>query len=216
MAVITMSRQIGAGAEAVANRLCDDLGLVAFDKRLMARVASEIGLSESEIVDYTEDRYKLRGFFEALFRRPRPVTEVSSWSGGRAAGYEREVMVLDEDRAIDLIRTTVNAAYERGDVLIIGRGSQVILEGRPNAFHVRVVAPFERRIERLQQEQSLTAAQARRLIVDRDRARAEYLRTFHNVDPNDASLYHMILNTGALGVDGSVALIKTGVAQICQ
>ena len=64
MAVITMSRQFGSHAVEVAERLCQDLNLVAFDKRLMARVANEIGLSENELIDYSEDQYKQRGFFD--------------------------------------------------------------------------------------------------------------------------------------------------------
>jgi cytidylate kinase len=78
MTVITMSRQIGSGAAEVANRLCDELGLVAVDKRLMLRVATEVGLPDQEIIDYSEEQYKTRGFLERLFGRNPPVAEVST------------------------------------------------------------------------------------------------------------------------------------------
>jgi len=211
MPVITMSRQIGSGADRVAEQLCSDLGLVAFDKRLMLRVASETGFSDNEIVDYSEDQYKLRTFFDALFRRSRTVAEVSSWTGGRAGGYERETRVLDEARAIDLIRSTAVAACERGNVLIIGRGGQAILEDKPGVFHVRVVAPYEYRVQRLCAEREMTTTQARRMISERDRAMAEYLRTFHQVDIDDATLYHIVVNTGLMGVNRSAALIRSQV-----
>lgn len=220
MTVITVSRQFGSRADQVANRLCADLGLVVFDKRLMMRVASEVGLSEEEIVDYSEDQYRSRGFLEALFRRTRPVAEVKARTGGRAAGYERPVRVLDEEGAIALIRVTINAAYERGKVLILGRGAQAILEDKPAVLHVRIVAPFEDRIEhlqsreRLQSQQGITAAQARRLITTRDRATAEYLRTFHQIDVDDPTLYHLVLNTGKLGVEGCVVLIKAAAREV--
>lgn len=214
MAVITMSRQIGSGAAEIANRLCKELGLIAFDKRLMARVATEVGLSEHEIVDYSEDQYKLRGFFDALFRRPRPVAEVSTWAGGREAGYERQVHVLDEARAIDLIRATILAAYERANVLIIGRGGQAILEDKPGVFHVRIVAPYEYRVQRIQSEEQCTVPQARRLIEEHDRATAEYLQTFYGIDVDDPTLYHLVLNAGKLGVTKCVHLIKAGLEEV--
>jgi cytidylate kinase len=214
MTVITMSRQIGSGAEEIAQRLCADLDLVAFDKRLMARVASEVGFSENAIVDYSETEYRRRGFFESLFRRNRSVAEFTSWAGGRASGFEREVQVMDEARAIDLIRATAVAAYERGNVLIIGRGCQVILEDKPGVFHVRVVAPYEERVQRLRDERQLLAVRARRLIQERDRATAEYLRTFHHIDVDDPTLYHMVLNTAKLTIDKCVALIKDGVQEL--
>lgn len=189
------------------NRLCNELGLRAFDKRLMAQVCFELGLSESEIVDYSEDEYRQRGFFEALFRRVRPMAEVSSWMGGRTEGYGRQVRILDEARAIELIRISINATYERGNTLVIGRGGQAILEGKPGVLHVRIVAPFEQRVENLLAD-NMTAAQARRLIEERDQATREYLATFYHIDVDDPTLYHMVLNTAALGIDKCVTLIK--------
>jgi len=208
MAVITMSRQIGSGSDELAQRLCDDLGLVAFDKRLMARVASEVGISTSEIVDYSEAEYERRGFFDQLFRRSRPVAEFSMWVGSPSVGYERRARVLDEQGAIELIRATVAAAYRRDNVLIMGRGGQAILEDKPDVLHIRVVAAFEDRVARLQAEQNMTPSQARRYIQEDDEAKAEYLKVFFNVDPDDATLYHVVLNTSKLGIEGALALIK--------
>ncbi len=208
MPVITMSRQVGSGSDEVAQRLCDDLGLVAFDKRLMVRVASEVGVSSQEIVDYSEAEYERRGFFDTLFRRNRPVAEFSMWIGSPDIGYERRARILDEQAAIDLIRGTIDAAYKRGNVLIIGRGGQAILEYRPDVLHVRVVAPYEDRLARLQDQQDLTAAQARRYLRENDLASAEYLRTFHHIDPDDSTLYHLVVNTGKLGIAGSVLMIE--------
>ena len=51
MTVVAMSRQIGSGAEEIANALCEKMGLRVFDKTLMMRVAHEVGLTESQIVE---------------------------------------------------------------------------------------------------------------------------------------------------------------------
>lgn len=229
MAVVTMSRQVGSGAEEVANRLCAELGLVAFDKRHMMRVASEVGLSPDEIVDYSEQQYERRNFFSTLFGRTRTVGEAAVWVGGGVSGYEREVRGLDEERAIDLIRATISAAFERGNVLIVGRGGQAILEDRPGVVHVRIVAPFEERaqalrkaamsdqgVEGLRSPEGVTAAQARRFIIERDRATAEYLRTFHHIDVDDPTLYHLVLNTGKLSVGKCVDLIKAAASALSE
>ncbi len=207
MAIITMSRQVGSRASELANRMCDEMGLVAFDKSLMAQVAANVGLGEQEVIDYSEDEYEKRGFFEALFRRPRALGEVSMWVDSQT----RTVRQLDEEDAIGLIRSTMNAAYKRGDVLIVGRGGQAVLENRPGVLHLRVVAPFEDRVLQVQASESLTAAQARRLIGERDAAQREYLRMFHHIDVDDATLYHMVLNTGKLNLDQCLGLIKAAV-----
>ncbi len=207
MAVITMSRQIGSGAEEVAERVTQELGLRMFDKRLMMRVAAEVGIHESEIVDYSEEEYRARNFFERLFSRQRTVASVTTRTRGILGTEQVSTQVLDEARAIDLIRATMSAAYERGNVLIIGRGGQAILEDKPDVLHVRVVAPLEDRVLQLQEQENLTAPQARRLAMERDRATAEYLRTFHHINWDDPTLYHLVVNTGKLGVDKAVEFI---------
>ena len=208
MPVITMSRQIGSGSRELAQRLCEELGLSAFDKRLMVQVASEVGLSAQEIVDYSEMEYERRGFFDTLFRRSRSVAEFPMWIGSPDIGYEKRSRILDEYGAIQLVRATIQAAYERGNVLIIGRGGQAILEYKPEVLHIRVVAPFEARLERLQEQQDLTPAQARRFLREHDEASAEYLGTFYHIDPDDATLYHIVVNTGRFDMDGVLQLVK--------
>lgn len=207
MAVITMSRQIGSGWEGIADRVAEELGLRMFDKQLMMRVAAEAGIHEAEIVDYSDDEYRARGFFERLFSRQRTVAEVTTRTRGSLGEEQTSTLVLDEARAIDLIRATMAAAYERGSVLIIGRGSQAILEDKADVLHVRVVAPMEDRVRRLQEQENLTAPQARRLAMERDRAMEEYLRTFHNMDPADITMYDLVVNTGTLGEDRATELI---------
>jgi cytidylate kinase len=204
MAVITMSRQVGSGADQVASRVASELGLRQFGKRAMTQVASDVGIAPSEIVDYSIDEYEARNFFERLFSRRREVAEVTTWAG---RGGARSTRVLDEAGAIDLIAATMAAAYERGTMLIMGRGGQAILEDKVDVLHVRVVAPLEYRVKRLQEERELMAAQARRFALERDRAAAEYLRQFHYIDWDDPTVYDLVVNVGKLGVDGATTLI---------
>ncbi len=212
MTVITMSRQVGAGGLELARKLCEDLGLAAFDKHMMLRVASEVGIPPEQIVDYSEAEYERRGFLDELFRRSRSVAEFSMWIGSPAIGYERRPRILDEYDAVRMVRATIQAAYEQDDMLVIGRGGQAILEYKPDVLHVRVVAPFEERQARLERDQSMTPAQARRYLQEADASTAEYLRMFHHIDVDDPTLYHLVLNTGRLGIEGAAILIKATLA----
>jgi cytidylate kinase len=207
MAVITMSRQIGSGWREIADRVIEELGLRMFDKRLMMQVAAEVGIHEAEIVDYSDEDYKARGFFDRLFSRQRTVASITTRTRGSLGAEQRSTQALDEARAIDLIRATMGAAYERGNVLIIGRGGQAVLEDKPDVLHVRIVAPMEDRVRRLQERENITAPQARRLAAERDRAKEEYLRTLYSIDPADVTMYDLVVNTGKFGVDQTVELI---------
>jgi cytidylate kinase len=48
---------------------------------------------------------------------------------------------------------------------------------------------------------------AERHVHDSDRARETYVRHFYRVDPRDPALYHMVLDSTAIGLDTCADLI---------
>ena len=149
MAVITFSRQYGSRGDEIAERVREMLGYRLFDKKLMVQVASEIGLSETEIVDFSEQDYKARGFLERLFirRSGRVVAEATTWKEDTTGARSAEVAQLDEEQCIGMVKATVAAAYKQGNVVIVGRGGQAILQDKRDVLHVRIEAPLEKRIQ---------------------------------------------------------------------
>jgi cytidylate kinase len=77
----------------------------------------------------------------------------------------------------------------------------------PNVVHLRVVAPIEQRIERIQQIAALSADAARDLVHRRDRAAGDYVKSFYNVDWTDPLLYTVVINTNKLTPPLAVDLI---------
>ncbi len=199
MGVITISRQVGSGGLDVAERLCEQLGYTFFDKRLMAEVATGVGLSAAEVVDFSEDDYKVKGFLERLFGR-------GGWrpTAGQAPGPEAgpgsalTIEQLDEPRLVEFVRRTILSAYHRGNVVIIGRGGQAILRDMPDVLHIRLEAPEGARIRRLMEREERSFSSAYQFIVDRDRANAQYLTEYFGIRWDDPMLYHLIINTGRL------------------
>jgi cytidylate kinase len=222
MAVITISRQYGSGGDEIAVRICQELGCRAFDKRMMAQVASEMGLSEREIVDFSEANYKVRGFLERLFgrRSARVVAEAGAWTQDTSGARAVQVEQLDEEWCVRMVRTTIQAAYERDNVVIVGRGGQAILQDKPGVLHVRLQAPLDARILRVRYQETVGLAPefqqraAHDLVADRDRAGAEYLQRFYDVDWADPSLYHMVLDTKKWGIEPCVQLIVQAVSYL--
>ncbi|HHE71192.1 MAG TPA: cytidylate kinase-like family protein [Chloroflexi bacterium] len=193
MPVITISRQYGSGGVQVARRICEVLGYSYFDKDLMAQVAGELGISEDEIVDLSGDTYRMRGFLDRLLGRRRIHAEVSEPT---AEGSTLKVEVLNEAEGIKLVKDTVLAAYERGNVVIVGRGGQAILRDKPGVLHVRLVAPLGARALRVKEREDISLAEATDLVTRRDEAAAAYLQRFFDIDWDNLMLYHLVLNTG--------------------
>lgn len=214
MAVVTLSRQYGSGGDEIASRVCKSLGYRYFDKSLMVQVTSEMGLSESEIVDFWEDTYKARGFLKRLFSRGSRVLGESGTRTRDTTGAKAVlVKALDEEWRVSMVKGAIEAAYEQGDVVILGRGGQAILQDKPNVLHVRIKAPLNARVTRVRYEEpsglthQFEREAAREKINERERAAEEYLRRFHGIDWTDPRLYHLVIDTEKWSIDPAARLI---------
>ncbi len=215
MTVITISRQYGSEGDEIAANLCQLLGYQSFDKQLMAKVAAEVGLTEGEIVDFSEDQHKVRGFLDRLLGSPKPiVTQTRSWSEDRSGVRAVEVKRIDVVESIALVQAVIRAAYKHGNVVIVGRGGQAVLRNDPDVLHVRIEAPLETRMQRVQLREGLTYELAREIVAERDRAAADYLKRFYGVDWSESLLYHLIINTGRWNIEAASHLIINAVQQM--
>jgi CMP/dCMP kinase len=214
MTVITISREAGSGGEQIARRVCELLGYRYFDQNMMAQVAKEQGLSDTEVIDFSEDNYRARSFIDGLLRRSSPVTTMTTVAVTTRGEEEKVTQVVDEETAAAFVAATIRALWKRGQVVVVGRGGQSILAGTPGVLHVRIVAPLEDRLERLMREEGLVRNAAQSLVQQRDRATADYLRRFRDVDWTDPTLYHLTVNSSLVGDEEAAALIADAARQL--
>ncbi len=214
MVAITISREYGSGGSEIAARVGEKLGFRFFDKRLIAHLASDIGLQLGEVVDFSADEYEARNFLERLLERdfgPRTCAKVSIWKEDASGAQVEEVREMDEPECISFMRSAIEGAYQRGDVVIVGRGGQKLLADQPDALHVRVEAPLNERIERVQAREGVKRQVARQRIKESDRASEDYVRRFYDADWSDSILYHLTINTGRLSVEEAACLVVRAV-----
>lgn len=213
MAVITISRQYGSGGDEIARRLCEILGYQYFDKAMMVKIAGQVGLSEHELVDFSESNYKVRGFFNRLFA-PRVVAQVETWTTGPGGKEELTISELDEVACINMVQSTIRAAYKHGNVVILGRGGQAILRDMAGSLHVRIEATLGARVMRVQAQEDISISEAEALTQRRDQAAALYLKNFYGIDWADPLNYHLVLNSGKWGIEASAEIIVNALSQL--
>lgn len=214
MATITISRQHASGGEEIAARVARILGYTIFDKTMMAAVATELGLTEREIVDFRETDQRSLGFLDRLLGRTLTVAQVSTWQEDISGVRKPTVVKISDSQAIAMVRGVVDAAYKRGNVVIVGRGGQAILQNRPGVLHVRIEAPLEHRIQRLMDRDETTPTQAELQIEDHDRAARDYVKRYYDLDPHDPMHYHLLINTGMLDLETAAQVIALAVQQM--
>jgi len=211
MPVITISRQYGSGGDAIARRVCEALGYSYFDKNLVARVASEAGISQDEIVDFSEDSYKMRGFVDRLFGRRRSAA--NAWISN-APPRALPVEMLDEARSVNLVKDIILEARKHDNVVIVARGGQAILQEQPGVLHVRVVAPPGARVLRVQEQEKCGLDEASVRVKRKDEAAAAYLERFYDIDWDNPLLYHLIINTGKWELEDATHLILNALTHL--
>ncbi|NLG97675.1 MAG: cytidylate kinase-like family protein [Chloroflexi bacterium] len=217
MGIITISRQFGSGGDEIAQQLCQKLGYRMFNKLMVVEAAREAGVSTTEIADYSEENYKIRSFFERLFGGPISAPYGGLWPDDLSAYYRDEDLRLREEDQLQLVRKAIWRAYQTDNVVIVGRGGQVILRDNPGALHVRIVAPLEDRIERTAARLQQAGAQrgvdtglhrkAHEQVLQEDAKSEDYIKRFYKANWDDPLLYHLIINTGRIDIDQAVKLI---------
>ena len=191
MAVISISRQVGAGGHEVAELVSKKLGYRFFDRELMRRLGIEGGITKGEVVDLTAERHHTGGASgERMFgvMQANPLAYGAYEASGTGA----------EDRSAEMVSKIMLFAYEHGNIVVEGRGSQGVLRDKPGVLHVRFVAPVEQRIEYLKKRDNIGTDEARKRAKEADAAQVDYIRRYFGADINDPTLYHLIINTGKI------------------
>lgn len=182
MTAVTISRQMGSLGSEIARLLADKLGYQFVWRELINRAAQQAGVPEVALAAIDE----------------LGLLELDTPPGARRA-YRREAGAIITELA------------QKGRVVILGRGGQVILKDFPDVLHVRIVAPVALRAERIAQRTNVALECALAQIEASDNFRRNYLRRFFRVNPDDATLYHLILNTNHLGPQQAAEIITTAV-----
>lgn len=191
---ITFSRETGAGAVTISSRLAELLEKetkgeqwAVFDRDLVDEVLKSNNLPE-----------RLGEFLVEAKQ-----SEIKDFVG-QIVGLHPPVWTLIE-KTNDTIRRLANT----GNVILVGRGAHCVAGRMTNAFHVRLVCPLEKRVERVIESYQVNATEARRLIEVKDRERREYVQRYFDRDIEDPLDYHLVINTGSLS-DDEVATIVAG------
>lgn len=210
--VITLSWEIGSGGLEVGRRAAERLKFRYVDDELIFNIAYRAGISEEAVRAYDQETFDplqvaLRDFFSHFDALLPSWADLAVEGPREYADLPVELQKFYKGRYLELVQEMIRKLADRGDVLIVGRGAQVLLRDLAGALHVRIMAPLEDRIRRAARELEVPERQARRYVLRRDGAAARYLQHFYQADWEDPSLYHLILNTSLLGIPRAVETI---------
>ncbi len=191
MAVVTISRQYGAGGLSVAPALADALGFRLIDRQITEEAARRMGVDPEMALSRDE-------------RAPALVEEIGMALAAGTPQFDVGRSSEVDDRILaENSRAVMESLGDAGGFVILGRGGQAALKGRPDAFHLSLVGERPDRIRRVARSRGISEKEAAARCDRVDADRAAYVRKFYGVDIRDPLLYDVVLNTTRLGVDGA-------------
>ena len=196
--LITISREYGSGGREIAQNLSERLGLPVFDRKLIDLTADHCGYS-TQFIQENEERMTNSFLFNVAVAGPySPFTETEA--------LPQDYVFLTQSKIIKQLADTHESA------IFVGRCADYILRDHPNLFSVFITADTDFRVKRAIEIDGVDPDKAYATVNKRDRLRRRHYNYYTGLDWGARSNYHLILNTGKLGVL-SVTDILTGIMQ---
>jgi cytidylate kinase len=104
-------------------------------------------------------------------------------------------------------RRVIEEAAERGPVVVVGRGAQLMLGRRDDALHVLCYAPREALVARAARRMNASPEEAARVVDDTNRQREQYVQRHWGRSWRAHENYHLCVNTDWLGVAGAAETV---------
>src|SRR5262249_54437560 len=179
---ITISRQSGSGGHAVAEKLVQYMTATApaaplpwmvFDRNLVEQVLEDHHLPQHLVRLIPEDRVSdLTDMLHNMFGLHPPF-----WT------------------LVHQTSETILRLAGQGNVMLIGRGANLVTNKLRHVFHVRLIGSLEKRAAHIQEIRSVDKKTALEIIQREDRGRQRYLKKYFNQDVENPLTYDLVINT---------------------
>ncbi|MEX0769998.1 MAG: cytidylate kinase-like family protein [Balneolaceae bacterium] len=182
--VITISREFGARGAAMAELLGKKTGFKVWDKELLGAIADHLGSDQK--------------LLETLDERRQEIVEDT------VAGFIKNIHTN-----VNYLRTlirVVKTIEEQGNDIIVGRGANYICQ-HPSSFHIRVVCPLKKRISEYAKRENISTTEARRIIEQKDRERADFIKSNFYKEVATPSDYDLLINSDTFTLEQMADLV---------
>lgn len=179
MSIITVSGEMGSLRDELAVEICQRSGMECVDRLTLMEAVDGL-------VDITRDEHQL------LAEQGPALLDMGT--------RKRRVFSA-------FLETVVLQYAQKSQVVLVGRGANLLLRLVPGVLRLRTVAPLEIRASRLAHSDNLELDRARQLATVVDQQRRAYVAHVFGSDWSSALNYDMVLNMGRLTLEQAATTI---------
>ena len=191
--IINVGRQLGAGGHAIGRMLADEFKAKYYDKEILNLAARESGFSE-EFFEQSDER---RGFLRSLFHIHAPRVRDNSF-------YQNN---FSQESLFKFQSDAIRHEAARESCVFVGRCADYVLRDYPCVANVFITASMDFRASNVMQRRGVGADEARRIIEQEERRRAEYYQYYTGKKWGHSSSYDLCIDSSALGLESTEQFI---------
>ena len=188
--VVTITRQFGSLGRPIAHQLSEKLGIEYYDRDIVDQAAQKLKLPVS-VVDQEEEK--------AAKQIKNPFSRMQFPLGKGTSSTQDDIFEAQEN--------IIKFLAEKDNCIIVGRCSDFILSEVENSMHIYIYASYEDKLRNCVELLHMKEDEARKMIIDVDKARASYHKHYTGYAINDMRYKDLLINSSLLGVDGTAELI---------
>ena len=225
MAVVTMGGLSGGGGRLLGPAVAERLAADYVDRLILTDAARNLGATVEALHQREQRVPTRRERFSAILQRVLERSAVASSGGDPYFGPGAMALLtlefeelpeatitrgheLEEEKYFEAIRNVITQLAEAGNVVIVGRGSAIILRQETGVLRIGTVARMEDRLARTMEAERLGREQALETLAHRDRARSDYYKRYFGVDDaDDPDIYHLVINTSDVDIEYATELV---------
>lgn len=201
--VITISRLTGCDARQVAANLADNLnqrfGTTRWkwvDKDIIYAIAKELN----------SDALRVENFYKGI-ELSSLAEMIMAFSGG----------FISDLRVKKAIKDVVLSMCKEGHIILVGRGGVSIAHNISDALHIRLVAPFEWRVDNVKRKKEMTLEASEKYVIDTDEKRFNLIQAFLDKKPRNIDyLFDATINRSSFSIsDISEMILSLYEKKVC-
>ena len=191
--IICVGRQLGSGGHDIGKMLANDFNAQYYDKEILKLAAQESGFSK-EFFEQNDERH---GFLRSVFQARAPhITDSNFYQNN----FSQESLFKFQSDAI-------RKAAQQDSCVFVGRCADYVLRDFSNTVNIFITAPIDFRISNVMNKSGITSEEARKLIEQGERRRAEYYQYYTGKKWGMATGYDLCIDSSILGLEATEKFI---------
>lgn len=187
--IITISREFGSGGRTIGRMTAEELHIPCYDEELIDTIVQKSGFDKEYVKEYGE------------------YAPGSNWLSLALANRDYSGRSLQDD-LWSIQRSIILDLAEKGPCVIVGRCADYILRDTADCLKVFIHASMEKRAQRIVSVYGEREDAPETRLRKKDKSRRAYYQYYTDTAWGDIRSYHVALDSGVLGIEACVRIIR--------